>query len=354
MALGKTRILYLGDLRPYGTCIQRMKALQDLGFSLVAVSSTNKSIVRTETKLWNRIFRRIVGPSDLVGANAKIVNLSRTQNFNILWLDKALTIKKTTIQEFKFSNPESLVCGYSGDDMKAPHNQSKRFLEHLPFYDVFFTTKSYGVKELEEMGCKKAFFIGNAFDPNTHRPLTISDDEKRTLGGGVGFIGTWEPQRAASINYLADHGVPVRVWGTHWWKNKIGHKNLKIENRPVYGDKYAMAICSFDINLCFLRKLNRDLQTTRSVEIPACGAFMLAERSDEHLELFREGVEAEFFGSDEELLEKTRYYLVNPEKRRRIAFAGRQRCIESGYSNHEKLKQMLSIVLSGHLGTCLK
>jgi spore maturation protein CgeB len=69
---------------------------------------------------------------------------------------------------------------------------------------------------------------------------------------------------------------------------------------------------------------------------------MLAERTAEHLALFTEGVEAEFFGSKEELLEKCRFYLSRSGKREIIAGSGRQRCLRSGYSYEHHVDAVLS------------
>ena len=66
-------------------------------------------------------------------------------------------------------------------------------------------------------------------------------------------------------------------------------ERLVIEDRPLWAEAYAKAICSFDICLGFLNKTNRDLQTRRTVEIPACQGFLLAERTSEQLGLFEEG-----------------------------------------------------------------
>ena len=133
----------------------------------------------------------------------------------------------------------------------------------------------------------------------------------------------------------------MRIWGAFWERFRVHHPNLRVERREVFQDEYAKVLCATKINLGFLRKMNRDQQTARSIEIPACGAFMLAERTDEHLGLFVEGVEAEFFADDTEMVEKVRHYLAHEEKRREIAAAGRQRCLTSGYSNQERLSKVL-------------
>ena len=161
----------------------------------------------------------------------------------------------------------------------------------------------------------------------------------------MGFIGDYEIERAQSIHYLASHGIRVRIWGHRWEKKcKLTDPNMIVEGKSLWGDEYAKAICSFDINLHFLRKINRDLQTTRSIEIPACGAFMLAERTNEHLELFEEGKEAAFFSSNDELLEKVHYFLKYEDERDNIARKGRKKCLKSGYSNHDRIKEMLVAV----------
>jgi spore maturation protein CgeB len=81
------------------------------------------------------------------------------------------------------------------------------------------------------------------------------------------------------------------------------------------------------------------------VEIPACGGFMLAERTAEHLELFDEGLEAEFFASDDELIDKCRRYLGDEDARGAIARRGHERCIASGYSNAGRLRQAFGVIL---------
>ncbi len=74
---------------------------------------------------------------------------------------------------------------------------------------------------------------------------------------------------------------------------------------------------------------------------------MLAERTEEHRRLFEEGKEAAYFSSNKELLAKVCYYLKHEDERQAIAHAGRERCLTSGYSHHDRLRFMLEQVRCG-------
>lgn len=336
------KILYIGPLNKGGTCLQRMQAMKDLRHEIVPVDTEPEDVRDKQSQFIYRVKRKLFGPSDLAGANYRICQLVKESPIDILWLDKALTITPETVRIVRQISPKTVIAGYSPDDMLNPDNQSKQFLKGLKYYDIFFTTKSYGVEELKRLGCKQVEFIDNAYDPHTHKPMKITKEDRVKFGGSVGFIGAYERERAESILYLAKQGFAVRVWGQGWnKKNWLFHPNLRIENIPLWGEDYSKAICSFDINLNFLRRVNRDLQTTRSIEIPACGGFMLAERTNEHLRLFEEGKEAEFFSTNEDLLEKVQYYLRHEDERNNIAQNGHERCLRSGYSNHKRLQAIL-------------
>jgi spore maturation protein CgeB len=255
-------------------------------------------------------------------------------------------VRKRTLARIRRRHPRIRIVGFSGDDMMQRYNQSRQWRQHLPLYDVFFSTKTYNVPELMALGCRRVEFVDNSYDPATHRPLELTAAERARFACDVGFVGQWEAARFRSIRALIDAGFPVRVWGPDWDQFRAKIPGLDVADAWLSGLEYARAVNATRINLGFLRKSNRDLQTTRSVEIPACQAFMLAERTDEHAKLFQEGVEAEFFGSDEELITKVRYYLAHEAERVAIAERGLERCRRSGYSNHDHLRAMIAIVQS--------
>lgn len=335
-------ILYVGPVS--GTCLQRANALRSLGHRVEQVEAGVPD--RGWRRQLYRLGHHLRRPPDVYAANAAILGATRRQRFDVLWVDKGLAIRPRTFLRLRAGHPSLRCVAYSPDDMASPDNTSVAWARCVPLYDLHVTTKSFNVSELPALGARDVFFVDNAFDPETHRPLALGEEEHRRFAADVGFIGTFEPERAEAMLWLARRGLRVTIHGARWERFRGGHENLVIRREVLDGLDYARAVSATKINLGFLRKAYRDLQTTRSIEIPACGGFLLAERTDEHRRLFEEGAEAEFFDSLPELEAKIRRYLERDEDRRRIAAAGRRRCLTSGYSNAERLASVLEYLFS--------
>jgi hypothetical protein len=333
-------IIYVGVAG--GTCEQRAQALGRLGHSIRRVHTSSGSGLAFG--LLARAAERLGRVGDLAGANRAILAALSARPPDLLWIDKGRSIKPATLARVRERSPRTMIVAYSPDDQLNPTNQSADWLRTVPLYDFHVTTKSYNVQELADLGAREVIFVDNAYDPEAHRPLELDARDRERYGADAGFVGGFEPDRARQMLELAEAGIEVRVWGYGWDRSPIRHPRLCVRNELLEGLEYAKSINATKVNLGFLRKVNRDLQTTRTMEIPGCGGFLLAERTDEHLRLFREGEEAEFFGSTAELVAKCRHYLEHDELRRRIAAAGHRRCITSGYSNEGTLGPVIAEV----------
>jgi spore maturation protein CgeB len=100
-------------------------------------------------------------------------------------------------------------------------------------------------------------------------------------------------------------------------------------SKPVIGRNMSVALNASKIAINFLTPDQRDRVNVRNLEIPACGAFQLCERSQALLSLFRRGLEVACFSSSEELRDKVYYYLGHDSEREAIARAANARLMQS-------------------------
>jgi len=341
------RILFVGDLNEYGRSFQRNETLKELGHNIYALSHVPVPFFggRDKPPLFSRILWKFGLPYDMTGINRKVRKEIATQHFDLIWIENGVTVRPSTLRYIKRHAKDTTLISVSEDDMYAKHNRSKYYEWGLKYYDVVFTTKTYNLEELKSLGAKHTELFLDSYDEYMHKPMQLTESERARFSCDVSAIGAFEKERAESLLYLSEHGIKVVVWGSGWGAWVGRHKNLDVKNEFLFGADYAKAISATKINLNFLRKINRDEVTSRSVEIPACGGFMLGERTMRHLGFFEEGKEAEFFNSNEELLQKVGYYLEHDEKRRQIAFAGRDRCLKTEYSMRAQLSGILEKLL---------
>ncbi len=276
--------------------------------------------------------------------NASIVSVAERHNPELVWIDKGLHVWPETLHWLRRRG--AALVHFSPDNQMVLGNQSRHYAESIPIYDAHITTKLHNVDWLKKCGARRVEWMGKGFDPEIHRPEVLGDEDRRQFQCDVGFVGHWEPDRERVLLRLHDMGYRVKVWGGNWSRANEASHPLFAAAKLVSGENYAKAICGARINLCLLSAWFEDRSTARSVEIPACGAFMLADRTTEHLELYKEGEEAEFYGSDDELIRKIDYYLTHEEDRARIAEGGRRRCL-AAYSNRARIDEILRRLAGG-------
>ena len=114
--------------------------------------------------------------------------------------------------------------------------------------------------------------------------------------------------------------------------------------RMLTGDDYVRAIAASRIALCFLSTLNRDTYTRRCFEIPAIGTMLLCQRTADMEQLFRPGIEADYFSDANELVEKVRHYLAHPDEQARIAAAGHARVHSAGHDITSRMREVEGIL----------
>ena len=115
----------------------------------------------------------------------------------------------------------------------------------------------------------------------------------------------------------------------------------KWRGKEVYLQDQAVVLNAAKISLNILRIQNKGSHNMRTFEVPACGTFVLSERSPEIEEFFKKDEEIVFFSTPQELKDKALYYLKHRGERERIARAGYERCISSGYSYTDRAKAIL-------------
>lgn len=361
------KVLYVGHLREGQTSRMRMDAMINLGFKVYPVDV--QSLWASNSMILRQIQQRTSFGATINKINEEIIKIIRAQKIDVLWCDKQEFIKAKVLQECKQLG--ILSVHYTPDPyFTLSWKQTRLSKESMPHYDVLLTSKTYELDQYKKMN-PRSFYIPLGFSESAHRPCIPKEEKIRSkYSCDVSFIGGWEPRREEYLNAVSKVSHNLKIWGYAWDHLQDGKltlrryvrlkrlagkekflikKNLNlcslIQGGEIYGDEYAQAISCSKISIGFLRKVCPDQHTTRTFEIPACGSMLLADRTMEHQEFFKEGIEADYFSSKEELVEKVRFYLKNERLRQSLAEAGYHKCLTAGYSYKELLHKLFTKIL---------
>lgn len=337
------KILYHGPLWRGSTALHRCEAMYKLLGDRLIESNNNVSVVRRTgfDRIIHGLRWRLGVPKDDNNSVEKVTDLIREHNPEIVFIDSSQYFSGRILRLLRRQHPAIYVY-YTPDDIIARHNRSFAVRRSFPEWDIFFTTKTFNVPELRERGVKHPILIGIAYHPKLHRPLAPLDVGGEFEKFDCVFMGSYETPRLRAVNALADSGLSVVVYSNDWPKERT---SPSVVMRPcAFDEGFIQGMHTGKLALNFLRKINRDQITTRSVEIPAMARVMLAEKTMEHDDYFIDGKEYVGFTSVNELVSFAKSLLANPSRCASIAAAARERCIHSGYSTDCRAITMINSI----------
>lgn len=231
---------------------------------------------------------------------------------------------------------------YLTDDPWNPAHFAPWFLAALSRYDQVFSTRRANLQDLRSAGCANVAFLPFGYAPELHFPESPRGEaEELRFACDVVFAGGADRDRVRMLREVAREGFNVHLYGGYWSRFREtkrcarGHADPPTLRRAIAGAKVA---------LCLVRRANRDGTSMRSFEIPAMKGCMLAEATEEHLELLgEEGEAALYFREVPEMLAKLRRLLADAEERRRLAEAANWRIVSGGHTYADRLTAMLGV-----------
>jgi spore maturation protein CgeB len=325
-----------------GTCLDRADALRRLGYGVELIDLRS---LLPQTTLIVPFTLRFGGHWFEPLITRALPRMLSGKRFDLCLVDSGEWVTPQVVRLLRAHSAK--VIHLTVDDPFGTRDRKyfEAFLRSVPSYDLCIVVRAENIAEAKAFGAKAVMRIYRSADEVSHAPRPLTEHDHRLWSSEVLFLGTWFPERGPFLLELLKRGVPLTIRGSRWEKAPEWRK-LKphIAGGALWGDEYAKAIQCARVNLGLLSKGNRDLHTQRSLEIPALGGLLCAERTAEHVAMYEEDSEALFWADPEECAEKCSYALSHEEARLQIAAAGHRRVRSNEHYNEPILRAILDRV----------
>lgn len=264
------------------------------------------------------------------------------QHFDIAFVDSGSLLSAAALRQLRRHCRR--IVNFNHDDPFGRRDwvRFSAYRAAVPDYDLVVVVRPENVDEAARLGARQVLFHPRVADEVAHAPRPLTPAIQAQWQSEVAFVGSWMPERGPFMVELIERGVALTLYGPGWHKAPEWPV-LERYHRAAYldGDAYAYAVQCAKVSIGMLSKGNRDLHTTRSMEIPALGGLLCAERTEEHLALYTDRVEAAFWSDAAECAELCRWLLADDARRQAIARAGHARFLRNGHTSENLIRHVI-------------
>lgn len=248
--------------------------------------------------LENRVFREAVRKAEEAQPDLVLVTFG--------------TMPPEAVRRLKEACGAKIVCWYTD-----PVTNLHRHYLLAAGFDTVFVKEPFLAQVLRDKLGRNAYYLPECCNPQWHKRLELSGDDRRKYECDLAAQGTLHYYRARMLEDFA--GYDLKVWGRNCpaWLDSPVKKNYK--NHFIAEEEKARAFQSARIVVNTMQFAEIEGVNCTLFEAAGCGAFQIADWKPALPELFEPEREIVTFRTRQELKEKVDFYLVHPEERREIA-----------------------------------
>jgi len=227
------------------------------------------------------------------------------------------------------------------DDPWNPAHRAPWFLQALARYDHVFSPRHANMSDIAAIGGPTVSYLPFAYAPAQHFPEPPAGDaERAAFEADVVFAGGADPERVRLVTPFISAGFRVALYGGYWDRYPATRASARGHADPR---RLRKAIGGGRVSLCLVRRANRDGHSMRSFEVPAIGACMVVEDTEEHRAIFGPAGEAVVYAKTvPEMVEAAGALVADASRRAGLADRA-HRLIFNGPSTYaDRLRAMLT------------
>jgi spore maturation protein CgeB len=312
------------------------QAFRRLGYNLIEIDEEDYVPWRWQGVI-SRSLRRLLSPVWISDYNRAVLEQATSSAYDFVLVFKGNLLKPETVK--RLNEQGKPVFNFYPDVSFQDHGPN--IPGALRWYDCVFTTKSYhGKREKQEFSIRDLQYVRHGFDPEVHRPVTVTLEVAKRYECDVSFVGCWSPEKEEKLLYLLRElpKVSVKTFGLGWkYASSEFRQRMGANLRPgAFGDELSIVYSSSKVNLGLLSSSKsdpnlQDQTTARTFQIPAAGGFLLHEDTAEVRKFFEDGEEVLLFSDMEDMVDKIKLALKTPLLRESIREQGYRRCMREPY-----------------------
>ena len=219
---------------------------------------------------------------------------------------------------------------------------------YAPLYDVFAVIqKEPFLSMLAAAGQANALYLPLAAQPDFHRPLALSEQEKREYGADIGFLGAGYPNRRLAFRQLV--GRDFKIWGSDWEGETLLAAHVQRGGARIDAEESVKIYNATRVNLNLHSSLGTadlvsrgDFVNPRTFELAGMGAFQLVDRRALMPELFAQD-ELATFGTLEEFYAAIEHFIAHPDERKAYAARARARVLRD-HTYEQRMAALLAFM----------